>query len=693
MQVETTEYARSSHDLSNAWRSTMSPGTLVPFMVQQALPGDTWEIELNAMVLTPPTVGPLLGSFKLQLDVFQVPMRLYNMWIHNNKLGIGTQMQNVKIPKYVVATIAEDDVWAINNPTEYPINNSHIIKYLGVSGAGWLTKTTLGESVDGFPFNAIPLLGYWDIFKNYYANKQEKNAYLINTKPLDLTVADIKLYDYTSSQFIQINTGTGRTTYPYADIYRYNYLIIRPTNPNYKDWNILNYLNNLVLYDNAGNKLGSIANISMGKLYESKEPIFSYPTATNSYYGLYKDAYGDWYIGVAFGTTISYNLKSWITVNEQNYRQKPILQPFELEEIDQIREELMKIDGNITTYLNNDDLFPQIAEKQIVKSTLGTIKSPISSHNNILTLRYSQNGLLLKTYQSDIFNNWLNKEAISGDEGINEITKVSTASGSFSIDALQLAYKVYRMLNDIQVTGNSYDDWQQAVYNHERFASPEIPIYEGGLSKEIIFNEIISTAQTNNGTVNQPLGTMASRGVLSNKHKGGKLRIKCNEPAYIMGIVSITPRLDYSQGNDWFTTLNTWNDLHKPALDQIGFQDLMQSQQAWFGNEKADTIWIEGSTGKQPAWINYMTNYNRTFGHFAEVDNLMYMTLNRRYEKNERDPDTWVEPIKDNTTYIDPSKFNYIFADTSIDAQNFWVQIAQKTTVRRIMSAKVMPRL
>ena len=88
-----------------------------------------------------------------------------------------------------------------------------------------------------------------------------------------------------------------------------------------------------------------------------------------------------------------------------------------------------------------------------------------------------------------------------------------------------------------------------------------------------------------------------------------------------------------------------------------------------------------------------MTNYNRTFGHFAEENNLKFMTLNRRYEKNERDPNTWVEPIKDNTTYIDPSKFNYIFADTSIDAQNFWVQIAQKTTARRIISSKIMPRL
>ena len=88
-----------------------------------------------------------------------------------------------------------------------------------------------------------------------------------------------------------------------------------------------------------------------------------------------------------------------------------------------------------------------------------------------------------------------------------------------------------------------------------------------------------------------------------------------------------------------------------------------------------------------------MTNYNRTFGHFAEENNLMFMTLNRRYEQADKTGLAYIEPIRDNTTYIDPTKFNYIFADTSIDAQNFWVQIAQKTTARRVMSAKVMPRL
>ena len=91
-------YERSTHDLGYLFRTTMSPGTLVPFMKQLALPGDTFDINLNTHILTHPTVGPLFGSYKVQLDVFECPIRLYQGLLHNNKLGIGMDMANVKLP-------------------------------------------------------------------------------------------------------------------------------------------------------------------------------------------------------------------------------------------------------------------------------------------------------------------------------------------------------------------------------------------------------------------------------------------------------------------------------------------------------------------------------------------------------------------------------------------------------------------
>ena len=75
-QVYTDDtYHRSTHDMSYVWRSSMAAGTLVPFLSEVALPGDTFEIDLDIDVMTLPTIGPLFGSYKVQLDVFECPER------------------------------------------------------------------------------------------------------------------------------------------------------------------------------------------------------------------------------------------------------------------------------------------------------------------------------------------------------------------------------------------------------------------------------------------------------------------------------------------------------------------------------------------------------------------------------------------------------------------------------------------
>ena len=109
---------------------------------------------------------------------------------------------------------------------------------------------------------------------------------------------------------------------------------------------------------------------------------------------------------------------------------------------------------------------------------------------------------------------------------------------------------------------------------------------------------------------------------------------------------------------------------------------------AWDTFTNASGIETKYSAGKLPAWINYMTDVNETHGNFADVNNQMFMTLNRRYEGDE---DT--KRIKDLTTYIDPKIYNNIFADASLDAQNFWVQIKMDCNVRRKMSAKIIPNI
>ena len=128
------KYQRSTHDLSYAWRNTQTVGTLVPFMCEVGLPGDTWEIHTETSVLTHPTVGPLFGSFKLQGEYYVCPIRLYNGLLHNNALGIGLKMSQVKLPKINIQLKSTDN--PSKNKPNSQINPSCLLSYLGLKGYG-----------------------------------------------------------------------------------------------------------------------------------------------------------------------------------------------------------------------------------------------------------------------------------------------------------------------------------------------------------------------------------------------------------------------------------------------------------------------------------------------------------------------------------------------------------------------------
>jgi hypothetical protein len=177
-EVSMKNYSRSTHDLSYVWRSSMSSGTLVPFMSELALPGDSFDINLSCDVKTLPTVGPLFGSYKVQLDVFECPIRLYNGKLHMNMLNIGMNMKDIKLPQMTMVGRYVKDEWDDNSQ----VNPSSIYSYLDIRGLGRTKDDGTGSDTGNVHrnFNAVPYLGYWDIVKNYYANKQQPNGVVIH---------------------------------------------------------------------------------------------------------------------------------------------------------------------------------------------------------------------------------------------------------------------------------------------------------------------------------------------------------------------------------------------------------------------------------------------------------------------------------------------------------------------------------
>ena len=180
MSVSLHDYNMSTHDLSTIVRNTQSPGTLVPNLCLVAQKGDTFDIDIDSNVLTHPTTGPLFGSFKLEHHIYTGPVRLYNSWLHNNRTKIGLNMEQVKLPQIKVNIKTLSDTPSNEEKQWIQLNPSCLLAYLGIRGYANTPKS--GDATVNK--NALPILTYFDIFKNYYANTQEETFYMIGTSPL-----------------------------------------------------------------------------------------------------------------------------------------------------------------------------------------------------------------------------------------------------------------------------------------------------------------------------------------------------------------------------------------------------------------------------------------------------------------------------------------------------------------------------
>ena len=642
MKVAMRDYDMSTHDISTIFRSSIGVGMLVPFCKILCQKGDIIDINLINKTLSQPTLGPLFGSFKLQHFMFFGGFRLYNSWLHNNRTGIGMKMSDIKLPMMKAQTKG------IETEAKTDISASALYKYLG-----WTSSRRTGTNAIGGVFkNGVPLLMYLDIFKNFFANTQEDKFYMLKG------AGELKLN--IQKTYNDQNNGTyiiGRDQQS-IDIIKTTQITAGVITDNYKG-----------LWESIKVKiLTSDGALSTKRLSElTTKPSGLTITLDN----VKADPYA--------------TIFQFFTTKETAKFIKTKLGQYDLKVLDQIRDVILHKKGNETLPLAGSEL----------NETNNGSADLVNFFNDIIISQANKlGGMLLKTYDSDIFNNWVKTDWIDGAGGITEITSIDITAndGKLTMDALNLQQKVYNMLNRIAVAGGTYRDWLETVYTAGKYLDrPETPVFIGGMTQYIEFDEVISKSATETAYGSQPLGDIAAIGRGGKPLNNGHIHYQCEEPGYIMGLMAITPMIDYSQGNDFDLNLQTIDDLHKPALDGIGYQDLIQEQMVGTTSKYDGGANISDmkhlAANKTVAWIDYMTNYNRTFGDFAAGEALDFMVLNRRYEVGNKDT------IEDLTTYIDPQKYIEIFADTSIDSQNFWVQTVIQATRRGNYSAKQIPFL
>lgn len=155
----------------------MAPGLLYPIACIPVNAGDTHHVDVESLINTQALLSPLYGSYRVEVTAFFSGISLYvpQLW-HNGELrdlsSIANRSLDIGFPTYRLRGVAPFK-------TTTPLSSSHLLSYLGHGvGKMFLDKdTNHPEYVTDW--NAVPLLMYFDIFRSYFANRQEEKYYRV----------------------------------------------------------------------------------------------------------------------------------------------------------------------------------------------------------------------------------------------------------------------------------------------------------------------------------------------------------------------------------------------------------------------------------------------------------------------------------------------------------------------------------
>ena len=162
------DMSRSTFDRNSSVKTSFNVGDIVPFYVDEVLPGDTFDVDTSKVIRMPSLLTPIMDNLYLDTYYFFVPNRI--VWQHWKEL-MGENNESAWIPttEYEVPQItAPSGGWSIGT----------IADYMGVP-----------TGVSGLSVNALPFRAYALICNEWF--RDENLCDPLNIPLTDATVAGV----------------------------------------------------------------------------------------------------------------------------------------------------------------------------------------------------------------------------------------------------------------------------------------------------------------------------------------------------------------------------------------------------------------------------------------------------------------------------------------------------------------------
>lgn len=196
------------------------------------------------------------------------------------------------------------------------------------------------------------------------------------------------------------------------------------------------------------------------------------------------------------------------------------------------------------------------------------------------------------------------------------------------------------------------------------------PEYLGGGKATVNFSEVLQTADTENGNV----GEMKGHGIAAVRSRPFTRHF--NEHGYFYTLMSVVPKSIYQQGVERLWLRQTKEDFWQRELQQIG-QQPVYNDEVYMVNDGTS----RNTFGWQDRYAEYKSTRSTVAGDFRDV--LDFWHLGRK----------WEGPPALNSSFIQCTPSERIFADQTPGAQNLWCMVQNTVRARRLVRKSASNRI
>ena len=189
-QLPSVDIERSIFDHSHTHKTSWNIGELIPFYVDEVLPGDTWKVDTSFVARLQTLLTPIMDN--VYLDYYYFFVRSQNTWSHWKEF-MGENSDSAWIPEN------EYTVPKINSP-ENGWNVGTIADYMGIPVG---VEFSTADGTDKLAPIALPFRGYAQICQEWFRDQNLSD-------PLNIPLGDSNQTGSNGSSYINDVANGGK---------------------------------------------------------------------------------------------------------------------------------------------------------------------------------------------------------------------------------------------------------------------------------------------------------------------------------------------------------------------------------------------------------------------------------------------------------------------------------------------------